>query len=395
MTLDAPRQPVPREPGLIVELVRDPRLLADKDGPLSRIRWPNFDAEPDVVLAIAESRETVFRPCSVVIRRGEKIAGAAMMRVDRTELPVQLGYRLAYRPRMEALVAQHGGVAGVDDASVAEQMVDTIRDLLADGVADVALLPSLRVGSHLVDRLAREPWALRAHFEDRQIHRSTTIPRSAAEFLAARSQNTRRNAKRVRTAFEERVSDPRVRRYSTADELPAAIQELERVAERTWQRKVGGGFSANPTELALYRAAVARDAFRAWILSDADRPIAFLVGLVHDGVFKGRYMAFDPDYEQYRPGFYLFTRLVEDLCSDDRIDCYDFGVGDSQFKRSFADTVWFECDCVLFAPRARPIRINATRSAAGAVRAGGKGLLSRFEALGNARRRWRRTITRQ
>jgi len=36
--------------------------------------------------------------------------GAAMMRVDQSDLVVKLGHRLEYRPRFPALIAQYGGV---------------------------------------------------------------------------------------------------------------------------------------------------------------------------------------------------------------------------------------------------------------------------------------------
>ena len=288
------------------------------------------------------------------------------MRLDDTELPVALGrYRLAYRPRVRALIAQHGGIAGVADDQSADTMVETIRGLLADGVADAALLPSIRVGSPLERRLKREPWLLRGHFEHRQINRLTTIPETPAEFFAARSSNTRRNVKRVN---EERVGGLRIHVYSRPEELSDMTRQLERVAAHTWQSKIGGGFKPTAMELALYRVALAKDCFRAWILFDADRPIAFLIGLVHGGGFGGRFMAYDPNYEQYSPGFYLFSRLIEDLCADDRIGYYDFGGGDSQFKRSFSDSAWFECDGVLFAQRLRPIGLNAWRSGLGAAR---------------------------
>ena len=378
---------------LTVEWVRDAESLVAANGPLAQIEWPGIDAEPDIAVALANGRGGSFQPYGLVVRRDGEVAGGAMMRLDRTELTVGLGYRLAYSPRVSALIVQHGGVAGIDDDEAADILVKTLRRVLDERTADAAVVPSIRVGSPLARRLEREPWLLRAHLEAREIRRRARIPTTPDEFFAARSANTRRNVKRVRVMLEQRVRNATVRLYSKPDELPDMIAQLERVAASAWQRKIGGGFAPTPSELALYRAAMAKGVFRTWILFDADRPIAFLIGLVHGGGLAGRFMAYDPAYDEYRPGFYLFARLIDDLCADDRIGHYDFGVGDSQFKRSFADSHWFERDHVLFSGRLRPVRLNLTRSSLGAVRVSGKAA-ARHQWVGRARQRWRDAITR-
>jgi Acetyltransferase (GNAT) domain len=378
---------------LTVECVRDPDLLVAADGPLAQIDWPSIDADPEIVVALANGRGGSFRPYGIVMRRDGEVVGGAMMRLDQTELPVGLGYRVAYSPRVNALIAQHGGIAGIDDEEAADTLVSSLRRFLDDRTADAALMPRIRVGSPLARRLEREPWLLRAHFEAREIHRIVNIPATPAEFFAARSANTRRNVKRVRVMLERRVQNAKVRLYSEPGELADMIAQLERVAAHTWQRKIGGGFATTPSELALYRTAMAKDVFRTWILFDADRPIAFLIGLVHGGGLTGRFMAYDPAYDEYRPGFYLFARLIEDLCADDRIGHYDFGVGDSQFKRSFADSHWFERDHILFSRRLRSARLNLTRSSVAVIRVSGKAA-ARHPLVGRARQRWRDVITR-
>jgi hypothetical protein len=369
---------------LTVEVIRDRASFDDPDGPLARIDWSELDADPDVVLELARARGGEFRPYAIVVRRDEQIVAAATMRIDLVDLAVRVGHRQAYRLRRPGLVAQHGGVFDGGDREGADALVAAIRTALREENLTAAMLPRVRGGSAVLESVHTvSPW-LRSHFEQQEIHRRTTIPGSRDEFAAALSRNTRRNISRAEKSLRRRIDQLTVRLYSSEDELDEALAELERVASRTWQRRAGGGFTASPVELALYRAAISRDAFRAWILYDGSLPIAFLHGYAFGGGFSGRYMGYDPAYADCRPGLYLFFQLVRDLCADERIAFYDFGPGDSQFKRSLGDEEWTESDVVLFAAHPGAVLVNVTRSTVSAAAYFAKKAVVRFELLDRA-----------
>lgn len=367
---------------LTVDVIRDLSELTRRDGPLARIDWPGFDAEPEVAVELAAARGSRFRPYVIVVRKRTEIVAAAMMRIDDAELTVKLGHRLAYRPRCLALIAQHGGIFGANDEESSHALIHAVREALQEERATAALLPGIRVDSSLALTSTQVPSLFRAHFEQRRIHRRTSLPSSREEFLAARSRNTRRTVARVERTVIERTVRPHVRLFTRSFDFDELMGELEQVASRTWQRALGGGFKITPIELALYRAAMSRDAFRAWLLYDDTRPIAFLVGLAHRDVLSGRYMGYDPQYADCSPGVYLFSQLVGDLCADERIRRYDFGPGDSQFKRIFADESWLESDVVLFSSRARAVATNLVRSTMSATAYVAKRAVTRYDTLG-------------
>src|SRR6185312_2798576 len=294
---------------LTVEVIRDCSSFEDPDGPLARIDWSELDADPEVVLELATARAGEFRPYAIVVRRGEQIVAAVTMRIDLVDLSVRVGHRQAYRFRRLGLVAQHGGVFDGGDREGADALVTGIRTALREENLTAAVLPRVRSGSAVLASVhALSPW-LRSHFEQQQIHRRARIPGTRDEFAAELSRNTRRNISRAEKSLRERIDQLAVRLYSSGDELDAALADLERVAARTWQRRAGGGFTASLIELALYRVAISRDAFRAWILYDGSLPIAFLHGYAFGGGFSGRYMGYDPAYADCRPGLHLFFEL--------------------------------------------------------------------------------------
>ena len=187
---------------------------------------------------------------------------------------------------------------------------------------------------------------------------------------------------------------PHVQLYSRSDQLAHALSHVEQVAARTWQRNLGGGFQTSPIELAFYRVALSRDAFRAWVLYDGDTPIAFNLGTIYRGSFAARYMAFDPDYASCSPGTYLFSHLVRELCEDESIRYVDLGVGDNQFKQVFAEESWIESDVVLFGTGIEALRVNAVRSGARAISNLGKTAVSRSALLGQIWTRREKALTR-
>jgi hypothetical protein len=364
--------------GLTTEIVCGRSSFAAHSGAFAGIRWGALDSEPECVMALADALGDQFEPFGVLIKDGVDVLAAAMLRFGEAELPVNLGYRLAYRPRCFAFVAQRG-IVGADDRGAARQLLDGIRAAMEAERVDAALIPGVRVGSALEAAAREVPWPLRGHCEPPRVRRRASIPASREEFIFGLGTRTRGKLRRLEARFRAELPDASIRQFSRVAELDAGMLEMERVAERTWQRKLGGGFRATYAERALYELAASKDAFRSWILYDGTKPIAFLNGLIHDDVFVGGFMGYDPDYAKLGPGVFLFSQLISDLCDDERIHHYDLGPGDSDFKRRFGDESWLETDLLLVRPSARGLRLNFTRSSTKALQYAAKSAIQHYK----------------
>jgi CelD/BcsL family acetyltransferase involved in cellulose biosynthesis len=199
--------------------------------------------------------------------------------------------------------------------------------------------------------------------------------------VASLGKRTRSKLRGLERRFRDEISAVSTRRFDRVADVDEAMVEMERVAAQTWQRQLGGGFHPTAAERALYDLAASRDAFRAWVLYDGARPIAFLNGLIHDGVFAGRFMGYHPAYARLGPGVYLFSQLIGELCDDARIQHYDLGPGDSDFKRRFGDESWLETDLLLVRPSATGVRVNLTRSSTKALQYAAKSMIQHCEPV--------------
>jgi len=368
-----------------VEALRD--VL--ESAPVDRI-----DADVDYFLAVVGHRDEVVRPHVVVLSRPGRPDAIAVARLEELPLEARFGYRVVARPRVRCLHVVAGGLIGVDDDETAERLLRVLDAALRDGEADVLHLSSVPLGGlveatagRVVPRWRRDP------VPEETARWTADIPDSLDGFLAARSKNTRENVRRYGRRFlrdfeEDRLS---VRVFGDdAGELDALCADLEAVAALTYQRGLGVGFADDKLQRALMRLGMQRGTYRAWVLYIDGRPVAFWDGQSYRGTFGIGSPGFDPAFSEQRIGTWLQMRMIEDLCADPDITTLDYGAGDAQYKRSFADHRIEQTDTLLFAPRPRAMRANAVRGGVAAASRVGKRVLGDSDMGQRLKRAWRR-----
>ena len=355
------------------------------------VPFAKFDADLDVYLAHTRATDEA-RPYVVLVRRSGKVVGAAMARLQRATLDVRLGFKLRYAPRLISIVGVHGGVWDSDEPSVAEAIVRTIDDSLRRREAEACFLPSLLEGSAVLDALHTVSRWRRGGFEPHKASPFVELPATFDEFISRRSKNTRSRIRRCQRQLLEQLPEARVRCFTKPDDLGELIEDLERVAQTTWQRQLGGGFVASKAEIETYRIAAARGLLRAWVLYDGLQPISFSVGWVHRRGFRSRFLGFDPRYGDVRAGLFVQLASIADLCADETVDFLDFGSGQTEVKRMLSDRSQLETDRTLFAPGPRPAVANALRTTANGYATLARAAIANLSAVNRARTAWRRRV---
>src|SRR4051794_15206031 len=187
-----------------MEVVRGRSSFAAHRRPFAEIRWGALESDPDCVMALASALGHEFEPFGVLIKDGSGVRAAAMMRFGETELPVSLGYRLAYRPRCLALVAQEG-IVGADDPRTARPLLDALRSAMETERVDAALIPGVRVGSALEAAARSVPWLLRGHCEAPRVRWRASIPASRDALISGLGTRTRGKLRRLEARFREQI----------------------------------------------------------------------------------------------------------------------------------------------------------------------------------------------
>jgi CelD/BcsL family acetyltransferase involved in cellulose biosynthesis len=178
------------------------------------------------------------------------------------------------------------------------------------------------------------------------------LRQSFAEYKAKFSAKSRSTlARKVRKFAEHSGGEVQWRCYSSAEEMREFHHLARQVSAKTYQERL---LDAGLPESAAFRQETERLAAcgraRAYILFDADKPIAFLFCPVREGVLLYQYLGYDPAYMSWSPGTVLQWQALEAIFGERRFAFFDFTEGQSDHKRFFA-TGSVHCANVFFLRR--------------------------------------------
>jgi GNAT acetyltransferase-like protein len=343
------------------------------------------------VWSLTEDRK-VIRPHVVSVERSGRTQAILAARLSATRLPSKLGYWTAYAPTVRAISVLHDGLLGQVDAVVTAAIVEELISSLDQSEAEVILFRSLQRGSAL-DRAATTAttFATRQHNARSELRWLVELPPTFDAYLASLSSSTRkgvrRTANRLERTFGARLS---ITSFRGPGDLDVFLHDAETVAVKTYQRRLGVGYSYEHRQFAHLKMLAEHGWFRGYVLYLDDTPIAFELGELYGGRFRSLAGAYDPSYARYRVGAHLLIRAIEDLVRDSAVSIVDFGIGDAEYKRKLAHWSVKEADVVIYARRPRTISINIARSAMLAISGTAEAALDRLgvrKALERRRRR--------
>lgn len=347
----------------------------------------------DLFLAFLEHSPRVRRP-HVVLVGDDSTRALVVARLEDFPLAARLGFGIHYTPTVRALTVVYGGFLGDVEAIGPGSILDALGDSLRGERLDLVRLRMLTVDSGLhAEASSRAPAMRLRRFAPRTPHWAARIPGSMDEFLAARSRerrkNVRRHARRLEEAYGE---DMEIRLFRRPNDLDRLYDDCERVHRTTYQHALGVGFSSGERERRLTELSMRKGWFLAGVLYLGGEPVAFQLGTAYRGTYAASGTAFDPAHSELRPGTYLLMKVIEELCDDPGVDRLDFGFGDADYKRAFADESWVEQDVEVFDRRPRPLGINLVQTAIRGTSAAARSVLTHTGRLRDVRRSWRSRI---
>jgi CelD/BcsL family acetyltransferase involved in cellulose biosynthesis len=385
--------PATPAPATTVRVLRSVEEVEAERARLEELPWGRVDARPDYFLAVLNARKEAERPHVVLVERGDEVVAALAGRVERAPLEVGIGYTVLYRPVVRSFTMVHGG-AIADDPDGARILVTRIEESLAAREFDVASFPALPLDGVLRRALDGVAGALRrGRFADRRPHHRLVLAESLDAWTKTWSSKARYKLKRQCRLFEEAFpGEISVRTLSAPEDYERIFADIEAIAAQSYQRALGAGFADDELYRAIVRVSLDHDWFRAFVVYRGETPIAFWQGYADHGTFHSANMGYDAAYADHSPGTYVLWRGFEELFADAAVTTIDYGLGDAEYKRRFGNDTWEEQDVLLFAPTARAVRINLTRSAILAAADLARRALDRTGATARVKKVWRRRL---
>ena len=328
---------------------------------------PGGDCDFDFYLFVTDHIDGCLRPHVLVLFEDETPRALLAGRIDAGNITIKAGYKTLAAPSLRILRIMHGGALGEISAETSRALVSGIIAALGAGEADAAMLESLDIRSPLVAAAGSLPsWFCSDPTMKPVIHRFRDVTGDShppsTQFSKSAQYRQRQRASKLRRSFR----DVSIKRFQTLDELPKLIDLAEEVTKTSYQRGIGVGFARSPFIESRLAFEARQGRLLAFVVTLDGKPCAFWIGSLRNGVFVSTYLAFDPAYADYSPGMYLLMEAMDMTVAEaSDLRQFDFGIGDAAYKEHLSNASVEETVVYIFAPRLKPLAVNALRSAVG------------------------------
>lgn len=370
-------------------------VIRDFEG-IGRIRpfWEQLQAHPnadvDYYRLVLDGRSQVLQPYVILLSRQGRPVAMMVGRIERKHLPLALGYKKIFSPKVRLLTIIYGGAMGEESARAVEALVGELLATLSRKEAEVILLRGLRADSELFRAATkRPPVSMRQHLSAAEPHWKMALPSTFEKLLAGLSpdhrKDLRRFPRRLEKLFPSQVS---FCSYRKKEEIDRFCRDAEDIAKHTYQRGLGDGFVDGPKSRQVLTLWAERGQWRGYVLYVAGEPCAYWIGVLYRDVFHSVQTGYKPAYSTHSPGTVLLARMLEELCREG-VPTLDFGQGDALYKQRFAQEGWKETSVYIFGPGLWGALLNALYTATTAADQLADHFLRRSKLLGKVKRVWR------
>lgn len=246
------------------------------------------------------------------------------------------------------------------------QFAASVCTLLDAPGMDCLILPDADVESPLRPALAhvtKERHLLYRELATPEPHRWIRFPRRPEDYWSQFSKKTRYNFR-----YRAKHLEHTVRRIQAPEEIGEFVTLVNDLINRTWQHR-RLGLKIDPAQkLELWREIAKLGAFRSYLLTQGNRAIAFAMGVQWKGHFTYEDTGYDPEFAGKSPGQVLLYRVIEDLIAENTPELLDFGYGENEYKRIYANYETLSGPIVIVRNAILPcmaVRASQLRSAVG------------------------------
>jgi Acetyltransferase (GNAT) domain len=316
------------------------------------------DADIDFCHECMWTGKEFIRPHIIVIYREGQPEAMLVGRLEEIRFRCKLGYTPLPGPRIRQLTFA-GVVLGRASEENGREFINSIMGALKGREAEAALVHQCEMGAAIYHMALRAPRiGSRDHLARPLPHDILTLTENTdqmySRFSTGLKSDLRRKKRRMLRDFGDSV---KIRKVCDKSELDLAILQIEKIAQTSYQRRLGVGFRDTEEMRRRMRFYAEKGWLRLYILSLSGKPCAFWLGTLYEGNCCSDYLAFDPEFRKYSPGTYLLMTIIEDLCAAG-IREIDFGLGGGTYKKRLADLKLFGSSIYIFAPTTKGVGLN-------------------------------------
>ncbi|RMG34960.1 MAG: GNAT family N-acetyltransferase [Planctomycetota bacterium] len=241
---------------------------------------------------------------------------------------------VGFRLRLDGFRLAGNSVFGTEDPAARTACLRAVVDWVAARGGRFLLLEDVETGSDMwrlaFDTASRQAIVPRGLAPRHWIR----FPEDPGEYWSRFTSKTRNTFRRKRKRFP----GLRWRAYRTPRDVPEFVRTAHIVSRATWQsRRLGLRIHDDDAEREWLRAIAEAGGLRSYVLFSHDEPAAFLLGFQTGGTFIYEEVGYAEHFGRYSAGQVLLLEVLDDLFTRDCPERLDFGAGDADYKRQFAN----------------------------------------------------------
>ncbi len=382
---------MPQSPS--VEEYRVESLVGSKSLGSIRDLWQLWQAHPnadvDFFESVVESRPSVVNPMAIVLYFKEAPVAMAVGRLEKFILPATFGYLKIFNSELLQFTIVYGGLMGTWDEQGSATFVNYLRKWMQRDRVDAVYLAAMQCEQPVYRAAVRGvPFFLRHTPVKDNFHWWAELAETP-ELL--KSKINKADRKKERKLAQHSGGEIELKIFQKPEDVPEFCSAAEKIIQTTYLRGLGVGFCDNEEMRKRLGVTSRKGWMNGFILYANNQPCAFQLGTLYQSVLYLDYTGFKSDLYPYSPGRILFIKMVDHLCRTQAVRGIDFGFGDAEFKRRYADRSWKESDLYLFNQTPTLLMANLVRNSVALFRGIAEKMLRHFDLHDQVKKWWRRS----
>jgi CelD/BcsL family acetyltransferase involved in cellulose biosynthesis len=301
-----------------------------------------------------KSDQSTVGPYVISVWNGATPLGILVAQIKRRKASTTVAMVRVNGPRVRMLEIVTKGRLGPASVEVDRLFATQLALALREGRAELAYFHRLPIGSSLFNSVWNLPGRLMPKrlehvFSYSEVSLVGTEGTRPAVFSGKIMREARRKTTNLQREFNGRVS---FRCFSQPAELSDGLKDVEKVNQGTWQNALGSDFTDPMQTADSFRYFAEKGWLRIFVLYAADRPCAFLIGLLHGKNFHCQHAGYHAEFAKHSVGSVLTNLAFENLASA-RAERVDLGEGGQEHNRRLRSEKNDEGTVHLYAPTLR------------------------------------------
>jgi hypothetical protein len=322
-------------------------------------------------------------------------AGIIVGRVYTKKFGIKFGYKNLFKFNTKCLEIFFEGILGDFSSSQMAEILHHLREFIRKNSIDYVILNSLEISLPFYDTVKKTVNPifrnLLPDLKDRWVLR---LPESTEEYYQQRSQNTKSNIRKWRNKMEKAFTGKyEIKCIRKDSDITRALEDVEQINSKAWKGGMGVGFSKTQEIQRDWSYFALNDWLRIYILYINGNPVAHWSGVLYNRKYNLFTTDFDPEYQNYNPGFFLLINMINDFIAGKEVDYYDFGLSGSHYKRLFCDIVYQQSDIFIFSQSINGLRLSFLYNTSVFANQVIKYVLNRLSVLEKVKSAWRKSYT--